>query len=198
MEKIELFLYDIFGNFIPGSILNFIFFSDILKILRVGSYGEAIDSKLAIIVFFFSSYILGNLLNMISSRLFLKFKLLGVNNLLNGEAELVLLKEELKYEGRDIYDLAKKYIEKKGYPNFVKKFEAKYLLYRNLTLALFISYVYTTFINGKVDVLHKLFMRQTTLVAVAIIVTTFFQFRYYWKKTRIEMVETLLLIRKKV
>ncbi len=52
--------------------------------------------------------------------------------------------------------------------------------------------------NGKIDVLHKLFMRQTPWIVVVIIGTTFFQFKYYWKKTRIEMVETLLLIRKKV
>lgn len=194
MEKIELFLYDIFGNFIPGCILNFLFFNEIERILRINKDGVKIDSSLNIWIFFISSYILGNFLNRLSSKIFSSGKIWGITNNLNNDKNIKRLKKQLKYDGNDVYDIAKKYVEKSKYPNLIRKFEAKYLLYRNLTLSLFLSYFYTIFLNSKVNVLPLPFIGKTQLIATLLIITTFLEFKYYWNKTKDELIEVLILI----
>lgn len=160
-----------------------------------------LDSKIVLWVFFFTSYILGNLLNIISHEFFTKEKHLGIKNDINEDEEIKKLKENFSIQN-DAYDLIKKYIDKSGYPNFVRKFEAKYLLYRNITMALFISYTcsifkfgYNLFLMGNAKNIDYLSLIRSGILGGIFILTAFYQYKYYWGKVKKEISETLFLIR---
>lgn len=221
MEKIELFLYDIFGNFIPGCLLNLIVFSEVKELLNLNDLDKVLESKILLGAFLLISYILGNLLNLVSHEFFTQGGRFGIRNDINTEREVMKLKKKLSLRldcsncrntcsnnipciTYDAYDIAKKYIEKENQPNLIRKFETKYLFYRNLTVGLFYVYFYNILMFLKEIIFFGGFSKikgtvitKFVIIGSLIIWASFREYKYYWGKSKEEMLDSLLLIRKK-
>lgn len=166
MEQLKLFLYDLFTNLIPGTLLlGYILMTNLFTeiLTKIGRVEYINKNYIVNFLFIFTAYILGNGLNFIwqfieskcKKEFFHKEDTFSMTNFSCNE-----------------YEKVKELLRQKNLLGIVEKAEAKYLLFRNSALAMGIIVI----LNFKTQILNI----ETILFIILLIVICYLKYIKYW------------------
>lgn len=163
--NLELFIYDLMSNFLPGVSLTYYLYMEHSKIFDwIISVGDLKREKIMLIVFFISSYLIGNVINFITRKI-CKIKFISKKISENFKDENVLNYEECKNIIR---------IKDKDILKIQEIMESKYLLFRNLGAAFIIIIIYRYF-------RYKLLLELPIVLLFFATIICLIKFVKYWR-----------------
>lgn len=158
--SLDLFVYDLMSNFLPGSLLVYYFYINDTNIFNwVIGIGDLKKEKMQVFIFLIISYLVGNIVNCLTRKI-CKF-----SKLPNSFSEATLpsyeeCKNKLRLKNIDALKIQ-------------EKMESKYLLFRNIGFSLISILAYDLFKNKKLEIRY--------IFIVLGIIICLIKFLKYWR-----------------